>query len=95
LHERENETVKAIYPGGVQEALPRDIVRFGDLTTTTAILEAPEHGLPDAVLNTTDVLVCRGHKAHAAVADALADKVHQRVLADRGLIVIVTEKAPL
>ncbi|HEY6407033.1 MAG TPA: ThuA domain-containing protein, partial [Ktedonobacteraceae bacterium] len=48
----------------------------------------PEQGLPDTILDTTDVLTWWGHLAHDEVSDALVDRVHQRVLAGMGLIVL-------
>lgn len=88
LHERENETVKALYPDGIHQALARGVARFGDVETATATLEEPEHGLTDAVLEATDVLVWWGHKAHKRVDDAVVDRVQQQVLSGMGLVVL-------
>lgn len=54
----------------------------------TATLDEPEHGLSDAVLQETDVLVWWGHLAHGEVEDAIVEKVKQRVLDGMGLIVL-------
>jgi trehalose utilization protein len=40
------------------------------------------------VLETTDVMTWWGHKAHGAVDDAIVEKVHQRVLAGMGIIIL-------
>jgi trehalose utilization protein len=44
--------------------------------------------LTDEVLKNTDVLTWWGHGAHNKVEDEIVDKVHQRVLAGMGLIVL-------
>ena len=54
----------------------------------TALLEEPEHGLTDAVLDDTDVLTWWGHCAHEKVDDAIAQKVIDRVRAGMGLVVL-------
>jgi trehalose utilization protein len=51
-------------------------------------LDEPEHGLSDAVLAATDVLIWWGHMAHHEVQDAIVDKVQARVLNGMGLIVL-------
>ena len=54
----------------------------------TATLDQPEHGLTDEVLANTDVLTWWGHMGHHLVEDAVVAKVHARVLAGMGLIVL-------
>jgi trehalose utilization protein len=54
----------------------------------TATLEEPEHGLTEAVLAETDVLLWWGHMAHDRVDDAIVDRVQARVLQGMGLIVL-------
>lgn len=54
----------------------------------TATLDEPEHGLTDEVLDNTDVLIWWGHIAHDEVDDAVVAKVHQRVLAGMGMVVL-------
>ena len=54
----------------------------------TATLQDPEHGLTDDVLDQTDVLLWWGHIGHADVADEVVDRVHRRVLAGMGLLVL-------
>ena len=62
--------------------------RAADLQVRTATLDEPEHGLTDAVLESTDVLTWWGHVAHDEVSDAVVEKVHKRVLAGMGLVVL-------
>ncbi|MEG0767470.1 MAG: ThuA domain-containing protein, partial [Clostridia bacterium] len=54
----------------------------------TATLDEPEHGLTQAVLDETDVLLWWGHMAHGEVSDAIVDRVQARILDGMGLIVL-------
>lgn len=86
-HEKNNETVKAIYPDGIHTVLANFLQDDGH-DVTTATLDEPSHGLTDDVLNDTDVLLWWGHMAHGDVADEIVEKVKQRVLDGMGLIVL-------
>jgi trehalose utilization protein len=62
---------------------------LGDrVAVRTATLDAPEHGLTDAVLAQTDVLTWWGHTAHDRVDDAAVDRVHAAVLGGVGLLAL-------
>lgn len=87
-HEQQNEQIAAIYPRGIHGAIAEALESAPGLTVRTATLDEPEHGLTPEVLDGTDVLVWWGHKAHAEVNDEVVDRVHQRVLAGMGLIVL-------
>ncbi|HZG86295.1 ThuA domain-containing protein [Paenibacillus sp.] len=87
IHERKNETVAAVYPAGIHEAIAQGIAA-ADVATRTATLDQPEHGLSDEVLNATDVLMWWGHVAHGEVSDEVVNRVHRRVLDGMGLIVL-------
>lgn len=86
-HERSDPRVKAVYPRGIHAALAETLAGTG-LTVGTATLDEPEQGLPQPVLDATNVLIWWGHLAHAEVSDALVERVQQRVLAGMGLIVL-------
>lgn len=88
LHELENETVAAVYPDGIHMALKRAIEERLDAQVTTATLREPEHGLPQDVIDGTDVMLWWGHKAHVEVDDAVAERVRRAVLDGMGLIVL-------
>lgn len=88
LHEKENDTVKSIYPDGIHQAIGKGIQQLGDFDVTTATLRETDHGLSDAVLDATDVLLWWGHKAHSEVDDAIVARVHQQVLSGMGLVVL-------
>ena len=81
------EPVKSVYPRGIHSAIAGGIAAE-DLEIRCATLDEPEHGLTDALLNTTDVLLWWGHRAHSAVSDEIVAKVRTRVLRGMGLIVL-------
>jgi trehalose utilization protein len=86
-HEREDPAVAAVYPEGIHTALA-EALRAPGVEVRTATLDEPDQGLPDSVLDTTDVLVWWGHIAHAEVDDALVERARARVLAGMGLVVL-------
>ena len=88
IHERQNAAVAAIYPQGIHGALAAALSTREDFAVSTATLDQPEQGLPDDVLNATDVLLWWGHAAHDAVSDELVTRIQQRVIAGMGLIVL-------
>lgn len=88
VHERRDDRVRQIYPNGIHEAIAAYLRQQPDMTVRTATLDQPEHGLSEAVLNETDVLIWWGHLAHDEVGDEVVERVHQRVLKGMGLIVL-------
>ena len=88
VHDRENETVRAIYPKGMHGAIAAALNEDGAIEATTATLDQPEHGLTVDRLARTDVLTWWGHKAHGAVDDAIVERVAERVWQGMGLLVL-------
>ena len=90
VHERNDPPVRAIYPDGMHGTIAAGIAALlgDDARVRTATLEQPEHGLPPAVLDDTDVLTWWGHVAHDQVDDAVVDRVHDAVLGGMGLLVL-------
>ena len=88
LHELENDEVGTIYPDGIHGAIAAGLRRFGDFEVTSATLRQPGHGLEGGLLDTTEVLIWWGHKAHADVSDEVVTAVHRKVLSGMGLIVL-------
>ncbi len=88
LHERENEVVRAIYPDGIHRTIADALSARGGIEASTATLAEPEHGLTQARLAETDVLLWWGHKAHGQVEDAVVERVAQRVFEGMGLLVL-------
>ena len=60
-HEKSNEYVKSIYPDGIHGLIKQFLETKDDIEVTLAALDDPENGLPDEVLNNTDVLIWWGH----------------------------------
>ncbi len=85
-HEKTDEHIRQVYPKGIHGAIADYLEAQPDISAQTATLDEPEHGLTEAVLAATDVLIWWGHQAHAAVEDAIVDRVHARVLEGMGLI---------
>lgn len=88
LHEQHNEQVRRIYPDGIHQTIARFLSVHRDLAIKTATLDMPEHGLAEAILNSTDVLIWWGHKAHDQVSQDVVHRVHKKVLEGMGLIVL-------
>ncbi len=86
-HERQAETVTKLYPDGIHGAIKAGLAAHG-IAADAATLDEPEHGLPAARLDQTDVLFWWGHRAHAEVDDAVVERVQRRVLAGMGLVVL-------
>lgn len=88
LHEVEDESIAAIYPAGIHGAIAAALREEG-LDVRTATLAEPEHGLSEAVLADTGVLIWWSHKAHDRVAGEVVDRIYQRVVAGgMGLVVL-------
>ena len=88
VHEQTHQAVRDIYPNGMHTAIAEGLAAAGDIEARTATLQEPEHGLTEAVLESTDVLTWWGHCAHGQVADEIVDRVQKRVLEGMGLIVL-------
>jgi trehalose utilization protein len=91
VHEQTHKLVREIYPNGIHNAIADGLKRLdreGALSVRTATLDMPEHGLSEAVLKQTDVLLWWGHCAHDKVDDAVVSRVQARVLQGMGLIVL-------
>lgn len=80
--------VLEVYPDGLNAAIA-DIFRKDEaLSVRMAHLCEPEAGLPEDVLEDTDVLVWWGHCKHGQVPDAVVERVQNHVLRGMGLIVL-------
>jgi trehalose utilization protein len=86
-HERSNAEVAAVYPGGIHAAIAAGLAEH-DLSAAVSTLDEPEHGLGEAALAKTDVLLWWGHKAHDEVDDGVVERVIRRVHAGMGLIAL-------
>lgn len=84
-HEKKKERVAALYPNGLHACI-RDFLQCDEIAVTLAALDDPECGLPDEVLNNTDVLLWWGHVAHGEVPYSLVDKIERRVRNGMGML---------
>ncbi len=78
-HEKKHAHVAELYPTGIHGKVSEFLGECDDLDIRLAALDDPDCGLPDEVLESTDVLIWWGHVAHNEVPDALADKIRDRV----------------
>ena len=78
-HEREDPDAQKIYPDGIQNTVKRFLDLDEELEVTAVSLDMPDQGLPEELLNNTDVLIWWGHMAHWKVEDALVDRIIERV----------------
>jgi len=88
VHERRDDSVRAIYPDGMHTVIADGLRSLLDADVGTATLDQPEHGLPADILAATDVLTWWGHGAHDDVDDAVVDRVCAAVLGGMGLLVL-------
>ncbi len=68
-HEKELPAMQAIYPRGLHGVLQEILSVDDDLEIRIATQDMPACGLPDEVLDTTDVLIWWGHCDHHNVPD--------------------------
>lgn len=87
-HERNNPNVSAIYPNGIHATIAAFLRAHEDIQVRTATLDEPEHGLSEAVLEETDVLIWWGHMAHGDVSDVVVERAHKRILEGMGFIAL-------
>ena len=85
-HERESETVAAIYPNGIHEAIAEFLGTNEDIIVKTATLEDENCGITKEILDETDVLIWWGHMAHGKVPDEVAALVRDAVWSGMGAI---------
>ena len=81
-----SDSVLAVYPEGMAQTIADFLNKNEDMTARAVTLDDPEYGLPDDVLNNTDVLLWWGHGRHHLVPDELVDKIYTRVMRGMGFI---------
>src|SRR5574344_782434 len=91
VHEQEKSElgnfIRKIYPDGIHRYLSTALAA-NELEFNAVSLDQPEQGLPDELLNRTDVLLWWGHCAHSLVDDALVERIAARVRLGMGLSVL-------
>jgi len=88
IHEQKIPEKMTQYPNGLHGAIAQAFKDDDRFTVRYALMEEPDQGLPNELLDDTDVLIWWGHCAHAKVEDRIADKVQERVLNGMGLIAL-------
>ena len=88
IHERTNKVVAEVYPKGMHTTIADALNTDSAISATTATMEQDQHGLPQARLDETDVLLWWGHKDHGGVSDEVVERVAKRVWEGMGLIVL-------
>jgi trehalose utilization protein len=87
-HELESDHIRKIYPDGIHTTVATGLQEHPELVVRTATLDEPHNGLPDEILDATDILVWWGRKAHAEVLDETVDRVQRRILDGMGLVAL-------
>lgn len=80
--------VLAVHPNGIHNTLKNLFEEMDNVNVKTATLQTIESDLSDEVLENTDVLVWWGHVGHDKVPDEIVEKIHKRVLAGMGLMLL-------
>lgn len=88
LHEKRIPEKMTHYPKGLHGAIAEALEVDAEFEIRIALMDEPENGLPDALLDDTDVLIWWGHMAHNDVSDRVAQKVVSRVWEGMGLIAL-------
>ncbi|MEP3294928.1 MAG: ThuA domain-containing protein, partial [Pseudoruegeria sp.] len=88
IHENTNAVVAAVYPDGMHNCIASALNTSDEISASAATLQEPEHGLTEACLATTDVLLWWGHCAHDQVSDDVVERVAKAVHGGMGLIVL-------
>jgi trehalose utilization protein len=84
--ERTSKDVLKVYPEGMAQAVADFLSLNDDFSVRAVTLDDPEQGLPDELLNDTDVLLWWGHGRHGEVSDELVTKIYNRVMEGMGFI---------
>lgn len=87
-HEKDQKNVAAIYPRGIHMAIAEMLEKEADFTVRTATMDEPECGLPQEVLDNTDVLFWWGHGFHQNVPDEVVARVVKAVQDGMGFVVL-------
>ena len=87
-HEQRDQDVRDVYPKGIHGALADYLETLDGMAVRTATLDDPEHGLPQEVVDSTDVMLWWSHIANDEVSDEVIERVHAAVERGMGLILL-------
>lgn len=88
VHERNEAKVREVYPNGIHGAIAQALGGIEDITVKCVTMDMPENGLPQQLLDETDVLIWWAHLAHDQVSDEVARRVQRRVLDGMGFVAL-------
>lgn len=88
VHERNEAKVREVYPNGIHGAIAQALGGIDDISVTCVTQDMPENGLPQQLLDETDVLIWWAHMAHHLVSDEVARRVQRRVLDGMGFVAL-------
>ncbi len=88
VHEKTEPVCMKLHPRGIHETIADALRLDPELTVRTATMDQPECGLPEAVLQQTDVLFWWGHIANDQVPDEVAERVQRHVQCGMGLVAL-------
>lgn len=91
--EKTKPLAKKVYPNGIHNAIKEFLGRDDLLRIHTATLDENDDGLPQEVLDNTDVLIWWGHNAHDNVSDETVERVFNRILQGMGFIALHSSHA--
>ncbi len=91
IHEREDESIAARYPDGIHGAIA-SIFESDDYEVETTTLQQEEQGVPQSLLDTTDVLIWWEHVAHDDISDDTVHRISERVHDGMGIIFLHSAK---
>jgi trehalose utilization protein len=86
VHEQKNKVVAGIYPDGMHNTIAAALNRDKGIRASSVTLQDREHGLTEARLAKTDVLIWWGHAAHGEVKDRIVERVAEAVWSGMGAI---------
>ena len=87
-HEQEYEGIRNVYPEGIHGCIAGFLKREEDFNVRTATFYEPEHGLTEAVLQDTDVLIIWSHALQEEFSEEVAERVRKHVLGGMGLVAL-------
>lgn len=88
VHERNEAKVREVYPNGIHGAIAQALGGIEDITVKCVTMDMPENGLPQQLLDETDVLIWWAHLAHNQISDEVARRVQRRVLDGMGFVAL-------
>ena len=78
--------IHTVYPEGLMAPLLKELQSCPEMQVTYKTMYDPDFGLPDALLEQTDVLIWWAHIAHDAIPDELSWKIVRRVQQGMGFL---------